>query len=105
MTARTPVSRLISLFATLVVTHLPVCLCSTAQEVPFPMRQMAQRAAAGPIKLDLQLESASIPIGSNISVRVSMLNADNQPAQWQRPCTVNLEVTFPSKSVSYAGYL
>ena len=61
------------------------------------MRQMVQRAAAGPIKLELKLESASVPFGSKVSVTVSMVNADNQPAQWQRPCTVNLEISFPSK--------
>jgi len=63
------------------------------------MRQMATRAAAGPIKLDVQPEVASAVIHSNVSVKVFMRNADNQPATWERPCTLNLEVTFPSKRV------
>jgi hypothetical protein len=63
------------------------------------MRQMATRAAAGPIKLDVQPEVASAVVNSNVSVRVFMRNADNQPATWERPCTLNLEVTFPSKKV------
>ena len=101
MTARAAVYRLPALLATLLATHMPVALRAAAQQVPVPMRQMAQRVAAGPIKLDLQVDTSSVPIDSNISVRVSMLNADNQPAEWQRPCTVNLEITFPSKRVEH----
>src|SRR5712692_11698059 len=63
------------------------------------MRQRASRAAAGPIKLDIQPDAASAPIRSKVSLKVFIRNANNQPATWDHPCTVNLEITFPSKRV------
>src|SRR6266436_3721235 len=63
------------------------------------MRQRATRAAAGPIKLDVQPDAASAPIRSKVSLKVFLRNADNQPATWDHPCTVNLEIAFPSKRV------
>ncbi len=70
-----------------------------APQAQSQMRQMATRAAAGPIKLDVQPDAASAPIRSNVSLKVSLRNADNQPATWDHPCTVSLEITFPSKKV------
>jgi hypothetical protein len=63
------------------------------------MRQMAKRAAAGAIKLEVQRDSASVPLGSTVSLKIFMRNADNQAATWDHPCTVNLQITFPSKKV------
>src|SRR5258708_7684995 len=83
-------------------------LCETCSAAPATakapqaqsqMRQMASRAAASPIKLGLQPGAATVPLGSSVSLKVSILNADNQPASWERQCTVNLEITFPSKKV------
>jgi len=72
---------------------------SQTARVQTQMQQMASRAAASPIKLDLQTDSGSATLGSKVSLRVSMLNADNQPATWDHPCTVNFEITFASKKV------
>ncbi len=63
------------------------------------MLQRATRGAAGPIKLDVQPDAASAPIRSKVSLKVFLRNADNQPGTWDHPCTVNLEITFPSKRV------
>jgi len=70
----------------------------TAAQAP-SMRQMATRVATGPIKLDVQPDAPSIAINSSVPLKVFMRNADNQPATWDHPCTVNLEITFPSKKV------
>jgi hypothetical protein len=70
-----------------------------APQAQSQMRQRATRAAAGPIKLDVQPDAASAPIRSKVSLKVFMRNADNQPAIWDHPCTVSLEITFPSKKV------
>ena len=70
-----------------------------APQAQSQMRQMATRAAAGPIKLDVQPDAASAPIRSNVALKVFMRNADNQPSTWDHPCTVSLEITFPSKKV------
>src|SRR5216684_497804 len=74
---------------------------ATAQAVQeqSQMRQRATRAAAGPIKLDVQPDAASAPIHSKVSLRVLLRNAENQPATWDHPSTVNLEIAFPSKRV------
>jgi hypothetical protein len=70
-----------------------------ASQAQSQMRQRATRAAAGPIKLDIQPDVASAPIRSKVSLKVFIRNAYNQPATWDHPCTVNLEITFPSKRV------
>ncbi len=74
---------------------------ATAQAVQeqSQLRQRATRAAAGTIKLDVQPDAASAPIRSKVSLKVFLRNADNQPATWDHPCTVNLEIAFPSKRV------
>ncbi len=64
-----------------------------------PMRQMASRAAQGAIKLELQRDSASVPLGSTVALKIFMRNADNRAASWNRPCTINLQITHPSKKV------
>ena len=63
------------------------------------MRQRATRAAAGAIKLDVEPDAASASIRSRVSLKVFIRNADNQPAIWDHPCTVSLEITFPSQKV------
>src|ERR1700682_3663143 len=65
-----------------------------APQAQSQMRQRATRAAAGPIKLDVQPDAASTPIRSKVSLKVFMRNAENQPAIWDHPCTVSLEITF-----------
>lgn len=75
------------------------CVLARSSQAQSQMRQMATRAAAGPIKLDVQPESATAVLNSSVSIKVFMRNADNQPATWGRPCELTLEVTFPSKNV------
>jgi len=74
-------------------------VAAQTSQVSSQMREMATRATAGPTKLDLQPDTTSAPIGSSVSLKVFMRNADNQPATWDHSCTVNLEITFPSKKV------
>ena len=47
-----------------------------APQAQSQMRQRATRAAAGPIKLDVQPDAASAPIRSKVSLKVFMRNAD-----------------------------
>ena len=70
-----------------------------ASQAQSQMRQMASTAAQEPIKLEVQSDKRSAPINSEVGVKVFLRNANNQPATWNRPCTVNLEITFPSKKV------
>lgn len=70
-----------------------------SQQASAPMRQMAKRAASGAIKLEVQRDSASVPLGSTVNLKIFIRNADNQAATWDHPCTVKLVITFPSKKV------
>lgn len=72
---------------------------SGARQVPMQMREMAKRVAAGPTKLDVQPLANSFPISSNVPVKVVLRNAENQPVTWDHPCTVELEIAFPSGKV------
>ncbi len=63
------------------------------------MSKIATRTAAGRIKLDVRPDAASVLISSNVSLKVFIRNADNQPPTWNNPYTVNLEITFPFKKV------
>jgi hypothetical protein len=98
MSARKTYS-IVTLSALCLIWRASVNSRTAGQQVPSQMREMAARAAAGSIKLNLQSDNATVPIGSRVALKISMLNADNQRASWERPCTVNLEITFPSKKV------
>jgi hypothetical protein len=63
------------------------------------MQQMATRAASGPIKLDVQPETTTALLNSQVPFRVFLRNAENQPVAWNRPCVLILEISFPSKNV------
>ena len=77
----------------------PTVASGRSPQASAPMRQMATRAASGAIKLEVQRDSASVPLGSTVTLKIFMRNADNQAATWDHPCTINLAITFPSKKV------
>jgi hypothetical protein len=89
---------LFALLAALALCFSPNVLSASSQ-AQSQMRLRASRAAAGPIKLDIEPGTSSAIINSNVPLTISMRNADNQPATWAQPCTVSLEITFPSKKV------
>ncbi len=87
-----------ALLAALVLWFSPNVF-SNAYQAQSQMRARASRTAAGPIKLDIEPGTPSAIINSDVPLTIFMRNADNQPATWGQPCTVNLEITFPSKRV------
>ncbi len=77
----------------------PTVASGRSPQASAPMRQMATRAASGAIKLEVQRDSASAPMGSTVSLKIFMRNADNRAATWDHACTINLAITFPSRKV------
>lgn len=92
--------------ARLVATVLSaaIALLWQAQAWPqAPMQAQAQRAAQGPMKLDVRPLVHVAHAGDKVSVEVRMLDANNQPAAWNRQCQVDVNVRGPSGKAQEYG--
>jgi len=69
----------------------------TQAQVQGPMQQRARRAAEQPMKLDIRALTQRPHVGDKVSIEVVLLDADNRPATWNRPCQVHVGVTGPSQ--------
>ena len=69
---------------------------STQAQVNAPLREQALRGAQRPMKLDVRPLAQAPRVGDKTAVEVTMLDAANQPASWNRPCQVEVTVTGPS---------
>ena len=63
------------------------------------MQAQMQRIEGRPMKLDIRRPAQGTTVGSNVSVAVVLLDANNQPAKSAHEYQVELEVTSPSASV------
>jgi len=58
-----------------------------------PMRAQAQRAVQRPMKLDVRPLSTRAHVGDKVQVEVTILNANNGQASWNRQSQVEVDVT------------
>ena len=68
-------------------------------QAPAPMRVQAQQAAQRPIKLDVHPLSQGARVGQEVTVEVALLDANNKPLAWGKPCQVLVAVKGPSGKV------
>jgi hypothetical protein len=85
-------------FRTFLQLSLASLLCGPllAARAQAPMQQQARRAAQLPMKLGVRPLVQTARVGNDVSVEVAMLDANNQPATWSRPCQVEAEISGPS---------
>jgi hypothetical protein len=84
---------LVYVFAAALSTRTGLLIGAQAQT---PMRAQAQRAVQRPMKLDVRPLSAVAHAGDKVQVAVTMLDANNEQASWNRESQVEVNVTGPS---------
>src|SRR5713226_4730256 len=82
------------------VTVLLCCIRPAAASPQAPMQMQAQQAAQGPMKLTVKPLAQGARIGSQVTLEVTLLDANNQPVRARYPHRIALELFSPSgKSV------
>jgi hypothetical protein len=64
-----------------------------AGQAQAPMRAQAQRAIQRPMKLDVRPLSTRAHVGDKVQVEVTILDANNGQASWNRQSQVEVDVT------------
>jgi hypothetical protein len=84
----------------LLVTDMPLQALSQAQmQSRPPMKELARRAAQRPMKLDVHPLTRGARVGDKVSIELSLFDANNQLASWDRQCQIEVGVTNPSGKV------